>query len=184
MAVMAKDLTGQRFGRLCVMGPAGKKGKRSFWTCLCDCGKSKDVDGVQLSIGQTKSCGCYHQDMMRNRNMLSSGVSRFSYRKNKYVQCAKEKGIRWALNDAEVLSLFKAACTYCGVLGGNGIMTLARQGSEFGWNGIDRIDNSAGYEPGNVQACCSQCNYMRGSDTVDGFLSRVIKIYDYTRAQS
>jgi hypothetical protein len=30
--------------------------------------------------------------------------------------------------------------------------------------GLDRIDNSKGYEPGNVVSCCAACNIMRGDN--------------------
>lgn len=35
----AKDLTGQRFGRLTVWKRAGTVGSRALWRCKCDCGK-------------------------------------------------------------------------------------------------------------------------------------------------
>lgn len=41
---MRIDLMGQRFGRLVVIGFAGKEKHRQLrWECLCDCGNSKNV---------------------------------------------------------------------------------------------------------------------------------------------
>lgn len=53
------DLTGQRFGRLVVIGkePNDKWGHVP-WLCLCDCGKEKIIHGSHLKSGHTKSCGC------------------------------------------------------------------------------------------------------------------------------
>ncbi len=51
------DLTGQTFGRLTVLGYAGKKGG-STYNCLCTCGNTKIVLGRSLTTGATKSCGC------------------------------------------------------------------------------------------------------------------------------
>lgn len=64
----AKDLTGQRFGRLVVqhlsdepyISPKGKKTRR--WVCLCDCGKEATVLNNALTGGTIKSCGCILQE--------------------------------------------------------------------------------------------------------------------------
>lgn len=53
------DLTGQRFGRLVVLGYAEKQeGRNPKWTCKCDCGNIKDVAGRGLREGHIRSCGC------------------------------------------------------------------------------------------------------------------------------
>lgn len=51
------DLTGQRFGKLTVIGLADPKDKRK-WECQCDCGKKTIVFGTNLRRGFTKGCGC------------------------------------------------------------------------------------------------------------------------------
>lgn len=56
------DLTGKKFGRLTVIGISKKKvGRKTYWNCLCDCGKKKTVrsDSLQTS---TKSCGCLRDE--------------------------------------------------------------------------------------------------------------------------
>lgn len=50
-----KDLTGQKFHRLTVLGPTDSP---SYWRTLCDCGNEKVVRGSSLVSGNTKSCGC------------------------------------------------------------------------------------------------------------------------------
>ena len=54
------DLTGQRYGRLTVLGPAENVGTRTAWRCLCDCGKETVVLTHRLRCGHTKSCGCLY----------------------------------------------------------------------------------------------------------------------------
>lgn len=55
----AKDLTGQVFGRLTVIGIGESRRKhRVYWRCRCACGSIKDVAGDQLTSGDSKSCGC------------------------------------------------------------------------------------------------------------------------------
>lgn len=56
------DLTGQRFGRLTVLGlaetPEWDTHNRVYWRCKCDCGRVKAVAGQYLRSGSSKSCGC------------------------------------------------------------------------------------------------------------------------------
>ena len=68
------DITGQRFGRYVVVSYFGLVGKNTAWNCLCDCGVEKVVLGFLLKNGETKSCGCYYEDM---KNLpRSHGMSR------------------------------------------------------------------------------------------------------------
>lgn len=54
------DITGQRFGRLVVLGITEEKEKHRSrkWLCQCDCGNTKIVSGSALRSGDTRSCGC------------------------------------------------------------------------------------------------------------------------------
>jgi hypothetical protein len=60
------DLTGQKFGRLEVTGFAFIRKGQTFWNCICNCGKSKTINGSCLRTGQTKSCGCYRVEKSAN----------------------------------------------------------------------------------------------------------------------
>jgi hypothetical protein len=53
-----KDLTGQRFGRLVVINRDTSR-KGVYWNCQCDCGNTTSVRSNSLTMGKTKSCGCY-----------------------------------------------------------------------------------------------------------------------------
>ena len=58
---LRKDLTGQKFGMLTVIGLNGRdKGGRAMWLCKCDCGSEQPViaEGHNLQVGHTASCGC------------------------------------------------------------------------------------------------------------------------------
>lgn len=53
------DLTGQRFGKLTVVGIAGRSNHGAMrWYCRCDCGNATEVDSNPLRRGKTQSCGC------------------------------------------------------------------------------------------------------------------------------
>lgn len=85
------DLTGQRYGRLVVLGPAAgiaetmgseemkngqtgteqieRPGRMSdYWLCQCDCGKQCICRKENLRSGVTRSCGCL-QEEQRKVNM-------------------------------------------------------------------------------------------------------------------
>lgn len=55
----ARDISGQRFGRLVALEPTDRRmGDRVIWKCRCDCGKETFVSNSSLTSGNTKSCGC------------------------------------------------------------------------------------------------------------------------------
>lgn len=69
-----KDLTGQHFGRLTVLGldpepyrsPAGKTTRR--WRCRCDCGKELSVlTNALTGKSGTRSCGCARAEKTRKQ---------------------------------------------------------------------------------------------------------------------
>lgn len=60
------DATGQRFGNLVALFPVRCNGKVQ-WLCKCDCGNELVVIYSMLKNGNTKSCGCYHKSIMKQR---------------------------------------------------------------------------------------------------------------------
>lgn len=58
-----KDIVGERFGRLVVVGPYKRKGGMTYWLCACDCGSNpKYISLSALRSGNTKSCECFHRE--------------------------------------------------------------------------------------------------------------------------
>lgn len=64
------DLTGQRFGRLTVVGRAETRPDRrgARWECACSCGGSRTVSADSLKRGQSQSCGCLRRELTAERN--------------------------------------------------------------------------------------------------------------------
>lgn len=55
----ADDLSGQRFGRLTVLGRLpSDKNRRMRWRCQCDCGNFCEATGKALRSGRKAHCGC------------------------------------------------------------------------------------------------------------------------------
>jgi hypothetical protein len=67
------DLVGQRFGRLVVIGEAGKINSRKSYHCLCDCGGKKTATSSALRNDGTMSCGCLRAE--NNRRMAAGRVN-------------------------------------------------------------------------------------------------------------
>lgn len=52
------DISGQKFGRLTAIKPAGKGSKgETLWACDCECGGKSVVRGTRLRSGETVTCG-------------------------------------------------------------------------------------------------------------------------------
>lgn len=52
------NLIGQKFGRLTVVERAPSRKGKTYWKCLCDCGKYREVQTRHLRNGKIRSCGC------------------------------------------------------------------------------------------------------------------------------
>jgi len=67
--VKKKDIIGKRFGKLIVKRYVGfikatekSNHKSSFWECICDCGKTKNISSGHLLRGAVVSCGCFRKE--------------------------------------------------------------------------------------------------------------------------
>ncbi|PHB11470.1 hypothetical protein COE80_31060 [Bacillus pseudomycoides] len=57
------DLTGQKFGRLTVIGYShSDHNNKSYWDCVCECKNERKVQTSMLRSGRTKSCGCLQRE--------------------------------------------------------------------------------------------------------------------------
>jgi hypothetical protein len=56
----AKDISGQKFGRLLALEPVGKAPSNGavIWSCRCDCGIETQTASTNLRNGTIASCGC------------------------------------------------------------------------------------------------------------------------------
>lgn len=138
------DLTGKRFGRLEVIGLAGKdKRQECKWLCKCDCGNTKVVYGYHLRKGHTVSCGC--RMVTSNVTHGESGTRLYRIWQKMLDRCNNphNQGFKY--------------------YGGRGIKVCPEWESYIvfrDWSlshgytdelTIDRIDNYKGYEPSNCR---------------------------------
>lgn len=174
-----KDIIGKRRGRLTVIELAGRAKYGWEWLCLCDCGKTKKATTNALNSGHTRSCGCLFIESTKEKGRKLAhlrrkppGVAAFNYAKHNYAKSARKRGLAFELSDEEFRNLTAGLCCYCGAAPSRIVKPtgLALSGNYI-CNGIDRIENSAGYILENCATCCSDCNYAKKSMTKDGFES-------------
>lgn len=151
LAIWAKNITGQRFGRLAALGPTSRdRNKHTVWLCQCDCGNTTHVTLQSLRGGTTRSCGClYREDIgRRSKTHGKSHTPLYNTWQHMRMRCANG-------NDKNY-----------GDYGGRGITVCAEWQTSYesfadhvsqlpnfrvkGYT-LDRIDNDGNYVPGNVR---------------------------------
>ena len=150
------ELTGERFGRLVVLGESEKRDKKGhiFWICRCDCNNILVVCGNNLRNSNTQSCGCLQKENILKAN-TTHGLSH-----NKNGKTTKLYGTWSAMKQRCHNSNTKGYKYY----GAKGIRVcdewLEDYMNFYNWamaNGyregltIDRIDSDRNYEPSNCE---------------------------------
>lgn len=74
-----KNLTGQRFTRLVVIGYKGKIDRVTWWWTQCDCGTVKAVRSYSLINQDTRSCGCLQVEEAATRQTTHGMTSTPEY---------------------------------------------------------------------------------------------------------
>lgn len=146
-----KDLTGQRFGRLTVIGIDDRNTRKIYYYCQCDCGNVKSVRADNLVCGAIRSCGCMKKEQDRinleaNHSHKMSKTRPYDIWQNMKGRCYNPHNPRYDR------------------YGGRGITVCDEWKEDFNafyeWsvqNGysddltIDRIDNDKGYSPDNCR---------------------------------
>lgn len=140
----AKDITGERFGKLVALGPVKREiGKHITWLCQCDCGNTTQVRSSSLRSGVTLSCGCLHGE---NHNKSHDSLYRqwvgvIQRCTNPNSQNYHHYGGRGIRVCHEWLTSFAAYYAHVSRL-----PNYAAPGHT-----LDRIDNDGDYEPSNVR---------------------------------
>jgi hypothetical protein len=172
------DRTGQRYGRLVVLERAENKHDKTAWLCRCDCGNQKVTTATHLAKGKCTSCGCARATGRGSRPAYrSSYAPGYAARRSvlrTYKRAAADRNLCWELSDDGFDRLTIGNCHYCGI--GPSRVAIRSGNGSFLYNGIDRLDNAAGYTEGNVVSSCYMCNRAKMDLTVAEFLAWVDRL--------
>lgn len=130
---------GDRFGRLTALYQTEER----LWLCRCTCGARKEIDTYCLLRGETRSCGCFQREARIKHGMTYTNEHRIW--RGMVARCTQPSSPQFKY------------------YGGRGIAVAEEWRRDFPRfladvgprpspsQSLDRIDNSRGYEPGNVR---------------------------------
>jgi hypothetical protein len=151
----AKNIAGQRFGRLVAQSMIGtSRDRKAIWSTLCDCGASCVVRGKDLRSGNTKSCGCLRVDVTREsgRARLTHGHSRRSSRLTpEYISWSSAKTRCFNPNKDDYAHYGGRGITMCDRWRDSFEAFLADMGPRPKGKTLDRINVNGHYEPRNCR---------------------------------
>lgn len=175
VGIFAKDLSGQRFGRLVVLRRCGKTTwGAALWECSCDCGTTPHkVRAGHLLSGAVKSCGCLNPFPGVGSKRWAGYPRGYGPLLANYKGNAQRRNIEWTLTPEQAFALFRGVCCYCGCQASRTTKLIKTP-----YNGIDRRNSSLGYNKENCVSCCWDCNNFKGGMSYQDFVERIKKIYE------
>lgn len=157
---------GRKFGSLTVLKASG-----AVVEARCDCGGSWTGPGAHLRSKNTRSCSrtcSLSPAILPNNRAGRNSVWR------EYIRHAEERSLTWALSDERFDELIFAPTCYWGDTCRRSVRKTKRGSVEY--FGIDRLDNTRGYEPDNVVPCCALHNRMKMDTPVYEFIESCAQV--------
>lgn len=144
------DLTGQRFGRLVVIGradPACDKHGSARWHCRCDCGNETDALGRHLRLGRSASCGCLRRERAADTHRTHGGANSRLYIiwKSMRARCENPHHPHYDYYGGRGVSICEEWHDFA---------TFMQWAERTGYQEnltLDRIDANEGYNPANCR---------------------------------
>lgn len=136
------DRTGQQYGRLTVVAPAGRNALgKVLWVCQCACGATTVAVAGSLVTGNTTSCGCY----LRERITKHGGWNKGSYNTWRAMvrRCTRPSDKDYPRYGAVGIKIAPEWMEYT--------RFAQDMGEPVGTETLDRIDPYGDYVPGNCR---------------------------------
>jgi hypothetical protein len=178
------DLTGQRFGKYLVVGPAEPdKNGNTKWQCKCDCGTTRAIGRATLVRNEALSCGkCTQKYNWKGYGEISG------YYFSRLMHGARRRGIGFDITIEQIWDLFLTQGKTCALSG----MPLSFASNLYGKNkhhqtaSMDRKDSSKGYTLDNIQWIHKDINFMKQDNSDEYFIRicREVARYNDTKSQS
>lgn len=140
--------------------------RQATFNCECtNCGKLISSLGIRnINRENQNHCTCFKekQKELRNEEICINKI--FSqYQKN-----AKIRNHEFLLTKEEFIPFLKMPCYYCGKEPSNYKTRKLKQGTYiYKYSGLDRKENTIGYQISNVVSCCKLCNTIKGTLSYD-----------------
>lgn len=153
------DLVGSVFGDLTVQKFAyTNKNRKTVWFCQCKCGNTKEVLGVVLKRGDTKSCGC----RKRNSNTTWCGHGDVSGTYwNDLKHGAIRRNIEFSVSIEEAWDIFLKQDKKCTLSGVELFLAKKYADRRKQTASLDRINSKKGYVSSNIQWVHKVVNQMK-----------------------
>lgn len=155
------DITGIKYDNLLVIKPGHRDRKNLLWECLCDCGETCYASSSDLNRGRRNFC-----ITCSNKKSLDTC---YNLLYNNYKRNAQVRDKSFNLTIEQFKNIISKKCQYCNL---EPKQVFSKQGlkESITYNGIDRRDNSIGYELTNCVPCCKFCNLTKSRFTENEFL--------------
>ena len=135
------------------------------------CGRDKAVTCFPKESSRPDGLYSRCKDCAKEYDVQSHRRKQPKFRLLVYRKDAVKRGLPFALSFDDFKCFWQMPCYYCGA----DIETI----------GLDRFDNSRGYEEGNVVSCCTTCNGMKSSRSADDFVTHCRRVANHqVRANS
>ncbi len=161
-------MLGNKYGKLLILRMADN------WTenthirmpliCQCDCGNIKEMCAYDIRYRKVYSCGCAQLEWATKGQIKSNNHAAKQKLYNTYKSGASTRNLIFNLTKEQLLDISLKNCYYCNI---EPKMISKTKGGSIVYNGIDRVDNSKGYELDNVVPCCWDCNISKGSTSLN-----------------
>lgn len=150
--------------------------RKGYVLAQCVCGKIKKLRGRTIKDNTSRNCGCKKGTKRRGIQKIPGTDSALTSLYFLYKKRAERKLMKFELSLVQFQNITSSNCYYCSAPPSNRIQ---KHKYIYYYNGIDRIDNSKGYEDNNVLPCCVICNTKKGAITKE----MVYKLYElYARS--
>lgn len=141
------DVTGNKFGRLTVIGRSERKSPAgALWRCVCECGGETVTTSLKLRSGHTTSCGCRKVEACSRMNRKHGMANRTpTYRSWKEMRqrCLNPNSDKAKWYGARGIRVCERWNSYENF--------LADMGERPAGKTLDRIDPDKGYAPDNCR---------------------------------